>query len=70
MNGIEIEKKLVGAEEISSFYSISLKTARNRISEMKKDPKFVVGDYFRLSGRVWFPAFDEFLKLRDKAKYN
>ena len=56
---------MIDAEGISNFYSIKVSTARNKICEMKKDKRFMQGDYFRMSGRVWFPAFDEFLKIKD-----
>lgn len=69
MEGIVIEKKMVSAEEISKFYAITKKTAQNRISEMKNNPIFMTGDFFRMNGRVWFPAFDEFIKQRDELKY-
>ncbi|OAL08439.1 hypothetical protein A7X72_01516 [Lactococcus garvieae] len=60
---------MIDAEGISNFYSIKVSTARNKIYEMKKDKRFMQGDYFRMSGRVWFPAFDEFLKIKDEEKY-
>lgn len=69
MEGIVIEKKMVSAEEISKFYAITKKTAQNRISEMKNNSIFMTGDFFRMNGRVWFPAFDEFIKQRDELKY-
>ncbi|MEG2562643.1 MAG: hypothetical protein RR991_02290 [Lactococcus sp.] len=67
--GITVDKKMIDAEGISNFYSIEVSTARNKICEMKKDKRFMQGDYFRMSGRVWFPAFDEFLKIKDEEKY-
>ncbi|WP_270219352.1 hypothetical protein, partial [Lactococcus garvieae] len=67
--GITVDKKMIDAEGISNFYSIKVSTARNKICEMKKDKRFMQGDYFRMSGRVWFPAFDEFLKIKDEEKY-
>jgi hypothetical protein len=69
MEDIVIEKKMVNVEELAKFYAITKKTARNRMSEMKNDPKFMMGDFFRMKGRVWFPAFDEFIKQRDELKY-
>jgi hypothetical protein len=36
---------------------------------MKNNPIFMTGDFFRMNGRVWFPAFDEFIKQRDELKY-
>lgn len=69
MGDILVEKKMIDAKGISDFYSIRISTARNKICEMKKDRRFTHGDYFRMSGRVWFPAFDEFLKLKDEEKY-
>ncbi|QDK70770.1 hypothetical protein [Lactococcus protaetiae] len=69
MEGIIIERKLVNADDIAKFYSIKKKTAQNRIAEMKKDPRFISSDFFRMSGRVWFPAFDEFIRQRDEVKY-
>lgn len=68
MEGIVIEKKMANAEELAKFYAIKKKTAQNRMSEMRNDPKFMMGDFFRMNGRVWFPAFDEFIKQRDKVK--
>ncbi|WP_339011502.1 hypothetical protein VNN36_06970 [Lactococcus garvieae] len=67
--GITVDKKMIDAEGISNFYSIKVFTARNKICEMKKDKRFMQGDYFRMSGRVWFPVFDEFLKIKDEEKY-
>lgn len=49
MEGIVIEKKMVSAEEISKFYAITKKTAQNRISEMKNNPIFMTGDFFRMN---------------------
>lgn len=69
MEGVIIERKLVNADDIAKFYSIKKKTAQNRIAEMKKDPRFISDDFFRMSGRVWFPAFDEFIRQRDEVKY-
>nr|UKS68077.1 hypothetical protein G8766_02290 [Lactococcus garvieae] len=60
MTEIFVVKKRSDVEGISNFYSIKVSTARNKICEMKKDKRFMQGDYFRMSGRVWFPAFDEF----------
>jgi len=67
--GITVDNKMIDAEGISNFYSIEVSTARNKICEMKKDKRFMQGDYFRMSGRVWFLAFDEFLKIKDEEKY-
>ena len=67
--GITVDNKMINAEGISNFYSIEVSTARNKICEMKKDKRFMQGDYFRMSGRVCFPSFDEFLKIKDEEKY-
>ena len=69
MKGIVIEEKMGSAEEISKFYAITKKSAQNRISEMKNNPIFMTEKFFWMSGRVWFPAFDEFIKQRDELKY-
>lgn len=50
--GITVDNKMIDAEGISNFYSIEVSTARNKICEMKKDKRFMQGDYFRMSGRV------------------
>ena len=69
MEGIVIKKKMVDAKEISEFYAIKKKTAQNRISEMRNNPQFMSGDFFRMKGSVGFPAFDEFTKQRDELKH-
>ena len=65
MEGIVIEKKMVSAEKIA----MAVIATSHRISEMKNNPIFMTGDFFRMNGRVWFPAFDEFIKQRDELKY-
>ena len=69
MEGIVIENRMANAEDLAKFYAIEKKTAQNRMSEMRNDEKYMTGDFFRMTGRVWFPAFDEFIKQRDELKY-
>lgn len=43
------------------------KTVSNQISLMRKEQEYIRGNCFRLSGRVWLPAFYKFLeKQKDK----
>ena len=66
---VTIPDKFANIQELSEFYAIKEKTATNLICEMKKIPEYNVFKYYRLSGRVWFPAFDESLLLREQVKY-
>lgn len=67
--GITVDKKMIDAEGVSNFYSTEVSTTKNKICEMKRDKQFMQEDYFRMIGPIWFPAFDEFLKIKDEEKY-
>ncbi|MDT2741899.1 hypothetical protein [Lactococcus garvieae] len=67
--GITVDKKMIDAEGVSNFYSIKVSTIRHKICEIKKAKCFIQGNYFRIGGPVLFPAFDEFLKIKDEEKY-
>ena len=50
-------------------YSLSEKTVSNQISLMRKEQEYIKGNCFRLSGRVWVPAFDKFLNKQKDSCY-
>ncbi|MFZ2232463.1 MAG: hypothetical protein WAV58_08725, partial [Lactococcus raffinolactis] len=54
---------------IADFYSLSEKTVSNQISLMRKEQEYIKGNCFRLSGRVWVPAFDKFLNKQKDSCY-
>ena len=60
MTEIFVVKKRSDVEGISNFYSIKISTAKNKICEIKGGKRFMQEDYFRMSERIWFPAFDKF----------
>ncbi|MDN5412481.1 MAG: hypothetical protein L0F95_08780, partial [Lactococcus sp.] len=64
---VEIPKKFGDKKYIADFYSLSEKTVANQIGVMRKNQEYLSANCFRLSGRVWLPAFDKFL-LEEKKK--
>ncbi|GAB2023301.1 hypothetical protein RyT2_23770 [Pseudolactococcus yaeyamensis] len=66
---VEIPNKFSNKKELADFYGIAEKTASNLISDMRQTTEFSDFSFYRLSGRVWLPAFDEFLLLKERQKY-
>lgn len=64
---VEIPKKFGDTKYIADFYSLSEKTVSNKIGLMRKEQEYLHSNCFRLSGRVWLPAFDRFL-MKQKEK--
>lgn len=69
MIDVEIPKKFGDKKYIADFYSLSEKTVSNQISLMRKEQEYIKGNCFRLSGRVWVPAFDKFLNKQKDGCY-
>ncbi|GAB2022256.1 hypothetical protein RyT2_13300 [Pseudolactococcus yaeyamensis] len=66
---IEIPKIFGDKKYISEFYCLSEKTISNLISKMRSDKQYRSGSCFRLSGRVWLPAFDAFLQKEKNERF-